>query len=399
MKKILLLEGIHPAAHEKLKLNSFLVEGEKSALSEDELIRRAQGFQVLGVRSKTQVTEKVLKALPDLELIGCFCIGTDQVNLSFAREKGIPVFNAPYSNTRSVAELVIAEMIALSRRLADRSRQMHQGVWQKSAVGMNEVRGKTVGIVGYGHIGSQLSVLSESLGMNVIFYDIVKKLPLGNARSTSSLQELMKSADFVSIHVPDTFSTRNMITETELSWMKSGSYLINASRGGVVDISALSEALRSKKLAGAAIDVFPVEPASNDEPFKSELQEIENVILTPHIGGSTSEAQESIGHEVAESFLRYLKYGATTGAVNFPILDVTDPRGVVRVANVHKNVPGVLGSINSIISEFGGNIVAQHLATDPVIGYLITDLEIKEPKKACEKISKLPTSLRTFNIS
>ncbi len=395
MKKILLLEGVHPGAHEKLKSQGFHVEGEKSALLGDELAKRAQGFQVLGVRSKSQVTRAVLEKNPQIELIGCFCIGTDQVDLKFANQTGVPVFNAPYSNTRSVAELVISQMVALSRRMADRSRQMHQGIWQKSALGMNEVRGKTVGIIGYGHIGSQLSVLSEAIGMNVIYYDVIKKLPLGNARSMPTLADLLKNADFISLHVPDTTWTRNMIKADELKLMKKGAYLINASRGGVVDIPALAAALKSKHLGGAAIDVFPYEPASNEEPFKSELQELENVILTPHIGGSTEEAQEAIGHEVAESFLRFLKYGATTGAVNFPVLDVNDPRGVTRILNIHKNVPGVLGSINSIISEFGGNIVGQHLATDSTVGYLITDLEINEAKKAAEKISQLATSIRT----
>ncbi len=395
MKKILLLEGIHPAAHEKLKAQGFHVEGEKSALLGDDLVKRAQGFHALGIRSKTQLTQAVIEKLPQIELVGCFCIGTDQVDLKFANKNGIVVFNAPYSNTRSVAELVIAEMIALSRRMGDRSRQMHQGVWQKSAIGMNEVRGKTVGIIGYGHIGSQLSVLCESIGMNVVYYDVIKKLPLGNARTMSTLADLLKTADFISLHVPDTSWTRNMIKAEELKLMKKGSYLINASRGGVVDIPALAEAIKSKHIAGAAIDVFPYEPASNEEPFKSELQELENVILTPHIGGSTEEAQESIGHEVAESFLRFLKYGATTGSVNFPILDVNDPRGATRVLNIHRNVPGVLSSINSIISEFGGNIVGQHLATDSNVGYLITDLEIKEAKKAAEKIAQLSTSIRT----
>lgn len=398
MKKILLLEGIHPGAKQRLESVGFKVETEKIALHGDALVQRAKGFHALGIRSKSQLTDAVLEKLPDLEVVGCFCIGTDQVNLAKANTLGIPVFNAPYSNTRSVAELVLAEMIALSRRLADRSRQMHQGIWQKSAVGSNEVRGKTLGIIGYGHIGSQLSVLAESMGLNVIFYDIVKKLPLGNARPCGSLDELLSAADFVTLHVPDTPQTRNMITRSELQKMRQGAYLINASRGTVVDISALAEALKSKHLAGAAIDVFPHEPSSNDEVFKSELQELENVILTPHIGGSTEEAQEAIGYEVAESFLRYLKYGATTGAVNFPSIDVTDPGTARRIANVHRNVPGVLGAINNIISSLGGNIVGQHLATDASIGYLIMDLQIQDAEKAWQQIKALNTSIRTALI-
>jgi D-3-phosphoglycerate dehydrogenase len=308
---------------------------------------------------------------------------------------GVPVFNAPYSNTRSVAELVICEMIALSRRLADRSQQMHKGVWNKSAVGSMEVRGKTLGIVGYGHIGSQLSVLAESMGLQVIFYDIVKKLPLGNARPCESLHECLARADFVSLHVPDTALTQGMMGAKELQAMKKGAYLINASRGLVVDIPALAQALRAKQLSGAALDVFPAEPASNKEAFQSEVQELENVILTPHIGGSTEEAQEAIGQEVSESFRRYFQSGATTGAVNFPVLDVAPPADVPRVLNIHRNVPGVLGAVNNIISEFGGNIVAQHLATDANIGYLIMDVGLKNMNEVAKKISELKTSLRT----
>lgn len=398
MKKILLLEGIHNGAKERLAASGYHVEQEKMALAGDALVKRAQGFHVLGIRSKSQVTSDVLEHLPTLESIGCFCIGTDQVNLSVANQLGIPVFNAPYSNTRSVAELMISEMIALSRRLADRSRQMHQGIWMKSAAGANEVRGKTLGIIGYGHIGSQLSVLAEAIGLNVIFYDIVKKLPLGNARPVASMADLLKMSDFVCLHVPDTAQTRGMIGTLQLSQIKEGAYILNASRGGVIDIPALAGALKSGRVAGAAVDVFPYEPASNDEPFKSELQELENVILTPHIGGSTEEAQEAIGLEVAESFHRFLDYGATSGAVNFPVIEVGELRAPHRILNIHRNVPGVLGAINSIISEYGGNIVGQHLATDSAIGYMVADLIIGEPSKACEKIGKLPTSIRTSVI-
>lgn len=394
-KKILLLEGIHSGAKTRLESQGFYVELESAGLSGEKLIKRAQGFHALGIRSKTRVTQDVIAVLPELEAVGCFCIGTDQVDLGHANGVGIPVFNAPYSNTRSVAELVLCEMIALSRRLTDRSAQMHRGVWQKSADGANEIRGKTLGVVGYGHIGSQLSVLAESVGMQVIFYDIIKKLPLGNARPCETLNECLSRADFVSLHVPDTPLTQKMMGQRELSLMKKGSYLINASRGTVVILPDLAESLRSRHLAGAAIDVFPSEPASNGSGFITELQEIENVIMTPHIGGSTAEAQESIGQEVAESFIRYFCAGSTGGAVNFPQIEVAMPVENPRISNIHKNVPGVLGSINSIISEMNGNIVAQHLSTDPQIGYLVMDIGIGDAHEAARRIGALPTSLRT----
>jgi D-3-phosphoglycerate dehydrogenase / 2-oxoglutarate reductase len=400
-KKILLLEGVHPGAKSRLEMNGFYAELEPASIAGEKLIARAKGFQAIGIRSKTQVTAEILKALPELEVVGAFCIGTDQVNLAAANEIGIPVFNAPYSNTRSVAELVMAEMVALSRRLVDRTMQMHKGVWQKSAAGANEIRGKTLGIVGYGHIGTQVSVLAEGFGMHVVFYDIVKKLPMGNARACESLNDLLGKSDFVTLHVPDTKLTHDMIGASELSAMKKGAFLINASRGTVVQIPELAKALKSHHVAGAAIDVFPKEPASNNERFDSEIQELENVIMTPHIGGSTEEAQEAIGQEVAESFTRYFKSGATTGAVNFPRLDVADPRDVPRLLNIHRNVPGVLGATNSIVSEYGGNIVAQHLATDSKIGYLIMDLGLPKASDMTEivkKIAALKTSIRTSEV-
>jgi D-3-phosphoglycerate dehydrogenase len=397
-KKILLLEAIHPGAMEALKAQGYEVELEKSAFQGADLVQRAKGYQALGIRSKTQVTEEVLRGLPGLEVVGAFCIGTDQVDLRAANFAGVPVFNAPYSNTRSVAELIVAEMIALARQLAHRSQQMHRGVWQKSAAGANEVRGKILGIVGYGHIGSQLSVLAESMGMHVLYYDIVKKLPLGNARPCSSLSDLLENSDFVSLHVPDTDLTRNMMGRTQLEQMKKGSYLLNASRGAVVDLQALAEALKSKHLLGAAIDVFPTEPNQNSNDFVSPLQEIENVILTPHIGGSTEEAQAAIGLEVAESFAKFFRWGATAGAVNFPQIEVGEVRQGRRILNVHKNVPGVLGEVNSIISEEGGNIVSQHLTTDPQIGYLIVDVDLPLSAPVAERISKLKTSIRTFAL-
>lgn len=412
LKKVLLLEGIHPGAKTRLESNGFYVELESASISGDKLIERAKGFHAVGIRSKTQLTAEVISSLTDqkganLEVIGCFCIGTDQVDGLTANKKAIPVFNAPYSNTRSVAELVLCEMVALSRRLTDRSQQMHKGVWNKSADGSNELRGKTLGIIGYGHIGSQLSILAEAMGVRVLFYDIIKKLPLGNSFSCDNLKDCLSRSDFVSLHVPDTELTNGMIGARELAAMKKGSYLINASRGNVVRIADLAAALKSKQLAGAAIDVFPSEPASNKEIFKSEIQELENVILTPHIGGSTLEAQEAIGLEVAESFIQYFSTGATTGAVNFPQLDVSAPKTYPRIINIHQNVPGVLGAINGIISSLKGNIVAQHLSTDANIGYLIMDVSIPASgtggaasgvanlNLATQQIGALTTSLRT----
>lgn len=313
--RILLLEAIHPVAKELLEAEGFQVVLEKKALSEEELLQTLPSFDVIGIRSKTTLTERVLKSNPQVRAIGAFCIGTNQIDLKTANDMGITVFNAPHSNTRSVAELVIAEMIMLSRKIADKSKQLHNGKWDKAATGCFEVRGKTIGIIGYGNIGSQLSVLSEAFGLKVIYHDIRKKLPLGNAKQASDLTELLQTADFVSLHVPDTSLTKNMISKKELLTMKKGSYLLNASRGEVVDIQALASALKSKHLGGAAIDVFPYEPATNAETFKNELQELPNVILTPHIGGSTEEAQEAIGREVARSFSQFLKHGITEGAV------------------------------------------------------------------------------------
>lgn len=399
MKKILLLEGIHPEAQKRLENEGFYVEMEAKALQGEALVSRVKGFHALGIRSKTEVNADVVKELQGLEALGAFCIGTNQVDVDMACEKAIPVFNAPYSNTRSVAEMVLSQMVTLSRKIAQKSMEMHQGIWKKSAVGSHEVRGKTLGIIGYGHIGSQLSVLAESLGLQVIFYDIVKKLPMGNARGVGSMEDLLSISDFVSLHVPETPLTKNLISDRELSLMLPGTYLINASRGSVVDIKSLAEKLESKHIAGAAIDVFPEEPSSSQAEFRTALQGLENVILTPHIGGSTEEAQESIGHEVSESLIRYLKFGATRGAVNFPEVDVTEPRKGHRITNIHKNVPGVLGDINKIISDLGGNILAQHLATNSSVGYLVTDLDIKNPDEALSRIEKLKATLRSHRLS
>lgn len=392
---ILLVENIHPVAKEYLEENGFKVDLLTYSPPEEELIKLLPNYCALGIRSKTVITPKILENCKKVHSIGAFCIGTNQINLEEARKNGIAVFNAPHSNTRSVAELVIAEMIALSRQLGDRNSRAHQGDWQKSAEGSREVRGKVLGIVGYGHIGSQVSILAESMGLKVIFYDTIKKLPLGNARATGSLEELLESSDFVTLHVPEVPETMNMVGEKELSRMKVGSYLINASRGTVVVIEALVNALKSRHIAGCAIDVFPEEPASNKEKFHSPLQGLSNVILTPHIGGSTEEAQKAIGLEVAESFIRYLKNGSSSGAVNFPNVDLPLKKGTSRILNVHRNEPGVLGEINTIISNAGANIEGQYLSTDDEIGYLVMDVHSRHADELADNIKGLKRSIRT----
>lgn len=394
--RVLLVENIHPSAKDVLERSGCRVQMESHAPTESDLLKVAAQFDVIGIRSKTRLVASVLDANPDLIAIGAFCIGTDQIDIERAGRLGVPVFNAPYSNTRSVAELVMAEIVALSRQLGDRNMEAHRGEWVKSATGAHEVRGKVLGIVGYGHIGSQVSVLAEAFGMRVVFYDVVKKLPLGNSQRTDSLADLLKVADFVTLHVPDTPLTRDLITASDLSLMKKGSYLINASRGGVVKIDHLAEFLSSGHLAGAAIDVFPVEPASNRERFQSPLQGMRNVILTPHIGGSTEEAQEAIGVEVAESLLRFLKTGSTRGAVNFPNVDLpVIHEKAHRMLNVHRNVPGVLGEINGIVSDLGVNIQAQSLSTNAAIGYLVMDMEKGEADQVGERVKRLETSIKT----
>lgn len=393
--RILLVENIHPVAKEALEKEGYDVDLISHAPTEDELIKLLPLYSAVGIRSKTEVTKKVLEAAQNITTIGCFCIGTNQVDLASAKSHGVAVFNAPHSNTRSVAELVIAEMISLSRQLGDRNTSAHKGEWVKSAEGSKEVRGKTLGIVGYGHIGSQVSVLAEAMGLKVWFYDAVKKLPLGNAQIASSLEELLGKSDFVTLHVPEIPETMNMIGKKEFAQMKKGSHLINASRGTVVVIEDLVEALKSKHIAGCAVDVFPVEPASNKEKFTSPLQGLSNVILTPHIGGSTEEAQKNIGIEVAESFRRYLKIGSSSGAVNFPNVDLPIKKGTSRILNVHRNEPGVLGEINGIISKAGANIEGQFLSTDESIGYIVMDVHSSHADQIALEIGKLNRSIRT----
>jgi D-3-phosphoglycerate dehydrogenase len=392
---ILLVENIHPIAKEFLENDGYHVDLMTHAPTEEELVELIPKYCALGIRSKTEITKKVLENSGNILTIGCFCIGTNQVDLQMARKRGIAVFNAPHSNTRSVAELVIAEMIALSRQLGDRNSKAHLGEWVKSAEGSKEVRGKTLGIVGYGHIGSQVSILAESMGLQVMFYDTIKKLPLGNAKATNSLDELLAVADFVTLHVPEIPETMNLIGKRELAKMKKGSYLINASRGTVVVIEDLVNALKEKHIAGCAVDVFPIEPASNKEKFVSPLQNLTNVILTPHIGGSTEEAQKAIGIEVAESFRRFLKIGSSSGAVNFPNVDLPIKKGTSRILNVHRNEPGVLGEINTIISRAGANIEGQFLSTDNEIGYLVMDVHSTHAVQLAQDIEKLQRSIRT----
>jgi D-3-phosphoglycerate dehydrogenase len=393
--QVLLLENVHPSAHELIRGEGFRLETGPGALREDELVERIRDVHVLGIRSKTRVTERALGEARRLLAVGAFCIGTNQVALDAAARRGVPVFNAPFSNTRSVAELVIAEVIALARRLADRSREMHEGRWRKGAPSCYEVRGKTLGIVGYGHIGTQVGILAEAVGMQVIFHDIAPKLPIGNNRPAESLAALLAQADFVTLHVPETPLTRGLLGEAELARMKPGAYLLNLSRGSVVDVAALARALGSGRLAGAAADVFPAEPESNTDDFATELRGLPNVILTPHVGGSTEEAQEAIGREVATALVKLVNTGATTGAVNFPHVEPPPLRDRHRVLNVHRNVPGVLSDINRIVAEAHANIESQVLATTPAVGYLVMDLNREVSKEVRRRMSALETSIRT----
>lgn len=393
--KVLLLENVHPSAHELFLGEGFQLETLKTALREDELVRRIEDVHVIGIRSKTRITERVLAATRRLLAVGCFCIGTNQVDLDAARKRGLPVFNAPFSNTRSVAEMILAEIVMLSRRLGDRLREMHAGQWQKVATGSYEVRGKTLGIVGYGHIGRQIGVIAEALGMRVLFFDITAKLPMGNNHATKTLDELLSLSDFVTLHVPETPQTKNMLGEREIAVMRAGSYLLNASRGQVVDIGALAEALKSGHVAGAAIDVFPQEPESNSDGFATPLRGLPNVILTPHVGGSTAEAQEAIGREVGAALVRFVNGGVTTAAVNFPQVDLPPTPGKHRILNVHRNIPGVLRDINHIVSEKGANIAAQVLATDPDIGYLVMDLDQDVSRNVKNAVAALETNIKT----
>ncbi len=392
--KVLLLENIHPVAVEAFRTDGFAVEIMKSALPEAELAAKIRDVHILGIRSKTQITPKVLDEARRLLAIGAFCIGTNQIDLVHANKAGTPAFNAPFSNTRSVAELILAEIVMLSRQLGDRVREVHAGQWRKVAVGSHEVRGHTLGIIGYGHIGSQVGVLAEAFGMRVVFYDVMAKLPMGNNRSVA-FDELLATSDFVTLHVPETPQTKNMIGADELARMKAGACLLNASRGTVVQIDALVAALRGGHLGGAAVDVYPAEPESNSDDFESALRGVSNVLLTPHIGGSTEEAQEAIGREVSASLMKFINQGATTGAVNFPQVELPVTASAHRILNTHRNVPGVLRDINRIVSDLSANIRAQLLSTDPEIGYLIMDLDQDVSQAVNKAVAELPTSIKT----
>ena len=393
--KFVLLEGIHPWAVEALAQDGYTnVVTSAKALAGDELVDAIVDAHFVGIRSRTQLSAGVLERATKLTAIGAFCIGTNQIDLTAAMRRGVPVFNAPFSNTRSVAELVLAQIIMLMRGIPQKNAVLHRGGWVKSAAGSHEVRGKTLGIVGYGHIGTQIGVLAEQLGMSVVFHDIEAKLPLGNARQLPVLDALLAAADVVSLHVPETPETRNLIGAAQLARMKPGSHLINASRGTVVDIDALTAALESGHLQGAAIDVFPVEPQGNDTGFDSPLTRFDNVILTPHIGGSTAEAQANIGREVAAKLIRYSNNGSTASAVNFPEVTLPEHTGRCRLLHIHKNVPGVLARVNERFSAAGINIDAQYLRTNEEVGYAVIDVDTTASQVALEELCAVPDTIR-----
>lgn len=403
--RIVLCEGIHERARELFEAEGFAVDMLAHAPAGAELAAILEDAHIVGLRSKTRLEPDHLASARRLLAIGCFCIGTNQVALAAAAEHGTPVFNAPFSNTRSVAELTIAETIALHRRLLGRSTALHAGRWEKSASGSHEVRGRTLGIVGYGHIGTQVSILAEALGMRVVYFDIEPKLPLGNARPMPTLEDLLEAADVVTLHVPATAGTDNLIGPAELARMKPGSFLINNARGSVVDVAALAAALRSGRLAGAAADVFPVEPASTTEPFESELRDLDNVILSPHIGGSTVEAQASIAEDVATKLIRFVNIGSTTGAVNVPRVELPEQArlarattGAVRphrILHFHRNVPGVLSKLHAAIADLGINVTSEYLQTDATLGYVVLDVSPSDADELLARVRAMPETIRT----
>ncbi|MCW3112764.1 MAG: serA [Segetibacter sp.] len=392
---ILLLENISPNAAKVFQNNGYSnVETIAGALSEEDLIKAIKDVHLLGIRSKTKVSEKVLAAAKKLQAIGCFCIGVNQVDLRAATKYGVTVFNAPYSNTRSVAELVIGAAIMLIRRIPDKNIAAHNGVWMKEAKGSYELRGKTLGIIGYGNIGSQLSILAEALGMKVLFYDVETKMPLGNASSVRSLSELVASADVISLHVPENASTKNLINKEQLAEFKKGSILINYARGKVVDIDALTESLTEGRLSGAAIDVFPLEPEKNGDQFITPLQHLPNVLLTPHIGGSTEEAQQNIGEDVSNKLFQYLEKGITNGSHTVPSLALPPQENTHRILHIHNNVPGVLSAINTQLSKNDINIIAQYLKTNDEIGYVVLDVDKKLSSQAAELLKDVKETIK-----
>ena len=393
--KFVLFEGVHQNALDVLHAAGYTnIDYYKKALDGEALIEAIKDAHFIGLRSRTHLTKEVLEKAPKLVAIGCFCIGTNQVDLAAAKQRGIPVFNAPFSNTRSVAELVLGEIILLMRQVAKANMEVHRGVWNKSASGANEVRNKKLGIIGYGHIGSQLSVIAESLGMNVYFYDIENKLPLGNAQQVASLEELLSSCDVISLHVPENDSTKNLMNKERIGQLKEGSILINAARGTVVDIDALAARLADGSLRGAAIDVFPKEPASINDPFESPLRQFDNVILTPHIGGSTAEAQANIGTEVANKFVKYSDNGSTLSAVNFPEVSLPVHTKAKRLLHIHENRPGILNKINQVFVDLNVNIASQFLQTDPKIGYVVIDVELDDAHAALEQLKAIDGTIK-----
>ncbi len=397
--KILLLEGIHPTALEAFRADGYTeIEYHQKSLPESKLLESISDAYFIGIRSATHLTAKVFEHAPRLMGVGCFCIGTNQVDLDAAEARGVPVFNAPFSNTRSVAELVLAEVVMLMRGIPFRNAAAHRGLWEKTAAGSQEVRGKCLGIVGYGHIGTQVGVLAESFGMNVVYYDIETKLAMGNARAMPTLAALLEAADIVTLHVPETPQTFRMIGAEQLAWMKEGARLINAARGTLVDIDALVYSLQTKHLAGAAIDVFPKEPKGAGEEFLSPLRGFDNVLLTPHIGGSTEEAQQNIGTEVAAKLIKYSNNGSTLFAVNFPEVSLPEHPGKHRLLHTHRNQPGVLSAINAIFSELRINIAGQYLQTNAHIGYVVIDIETDERAETQllkRRLDEVPGTIRT----
>ncbi len=394
--KVLLLENLSDSAVKELEDHGYTnIEILSKALSEEDLCKKIKGVHIVGIRSKTQITEKVLDCADKLLAIGCFCIGTNQVDLNAATERGVAVFNAPYSNTRSVAELVIGLFVMLIRRIPDKNIAAHNGVWLKDSAGSYELRGKTLGIVGYGNIGSQVSILAENLGLNVIYYDILTKLPLGNAQQIKSLKDLLKRSDIVTLHVPSTPETKNMFDAKTLKELKKGAIFVNYSRGDVVDLDALGRLVKSEKIRGAAVDVFPEEPKKNGDEFSTVLQNLPNVILTPHIGGSTQEAQVSIGLDAASKLISYMELGISTGSHTVPPVSLSPQADTHRVLHIHKNKPGVLSEINSKLSKGGINIVGQYLKTNEDIGYVILDVDNNISKKAFDILKEIDGTIKT----
>ncbi len=394
--KILLLEDVSESAVEELRQHGYTnIDFHKKALAEDDLCEAIKGVHVIGIRSKTQITKQVLAGADKLLAIGCFCIGTNQVDLQSAQDRGIAVFNAPYSNTRSVAELVIGLFVMLMRRISDKNAAAHNGIWQKEAAGSYELRGKTLGIIGYGNIGSQVSVLAEAFGMNVQYYDVITKLPHGNATQVRSLETLLSSSDVITLHVPSTPDTRNMINAKAIGLIKPGALLVNYSRGDVVDLAALNEALSNQSISGAAIDVFPEEPKKNGEPFDCVLRNKPNVILTPHIGGSTLEAQVNIGLDAAAKLISYLELGTTIGSHTVPEVSLSQQADTHRILHIHRNMPGVLTNINADLSENGINIVGQYLKTNADLGYVILDIDRDISDRAFEILNNIEGTIRT----